>query len=69
MQRRVKEAWTGEIVMTNSPVDEFQSSASAEKAVLDMEDMVRTLKIALDSRAGKCLPTVLLIILAHRARR
>ena len=63
LQRRVKEAWTGEIVMMNSPVASSQSNGSAEKAVLDMEAMVRTLKIAVDARAGECLPTELPIIL------
>ena len=47
LQQRVKEAWTGEVIKQNSPVASFQSNGPVEKAILDVEDQVRTLKLAL----------------------
>ena len=57
LQQRVKEAWTGEVVKQNSPVASSQSNGRAEKAIRDLEGHLRTLKLALDSRLGLCVPT------------
>ena len=70
LQQHVKEVWTGEVVKQNSPVASSQSNGRAEKAIRDLEGHLRTLKLALDSRLGACVPTdapVILWLVEHSA--
>ena len=57
LQERIKEAWSGEIILENSPVSSSQSNGVVEKAVQDVEGMVRTCIIALEARLKEKIQT------------
>ena len=63
LQRRVKETWSGEVVVQNSPVGSSQSNGLAEKGVQEVEGQARTLKIALEGRLKVNLPSELPVMM------
>ena len=59
LQERVQRARSGvdeHTVLENSPVDESQSNGTVEKAIKEVENHVRTMTSALETRLGEAVP-------------
>ena len=52
LQERIRMARSDQTILENSPVEESQSNGVVEKAIQEVEGMVRTLKSALEERIG-----------------
>ena len=56
LAERIKDMWSGEIVLENSPAGESQSTGQAEKAVQTLVGQVRTMKLAYEAAVGQAMP-------------
>jgi len=55
LKSRVKEEWAGDLIAEESPVGESESNGVAERAVQEVQGMIRTVKEGLESRLGSRL--------------